>query len=51
MAGNFKENGSTITWMEWESTHGQMEDATWENIRTIKNMATEFINGLMVDYI
>lgn len=51
MEGSFKENGWTITWTEWESIHGQMADATWENIRMIKNMAMEFINGLMVDYI
>jgi hypothetical protein len=51
MAGNFKENGSTIIWMAWEFIHGQTEGAIWESIKTIKNMVMEYINGPTADYI
>ena len=51
MAGNFKENGSTIRWMAWEYIPGLMVDAIWESIKMIKNTDMVYINGQMAEYI
>ena len=47
---NIKENGSTIIWTAWVSTLGLMEDATWANTKTTKNMDMVSINGPTEDY-
>jgi len=46
-----KESGKAITWKVWASILGMMEENMKENIRMIKNMAMEFINGQMAEYI
>jgi len=44
-----KVNGRITTWREWEYTFGTMDVNMKVNIRMIRNMALEFIPGLMVD--
>jgi hypothetical protein len=51
MEDNIKVTGSKITWKIWVSILGLMADVIWENIETIRNMVTVYINGLTVDYI
>ena len=51
MVDNIKEIGSKIIWKTWESILGLMEDATWVNIKMIRNMGMVFISGLMEDSI
>lgn len=50
MVDNIKENGLIITWTEWVFIRGLMEDATWVNTKTTRNMGTESTNGLMDVY-
>jgi len=50
MADNTKAIGSKITWKTWEYTLGPTVDATWVNIKTIRNTDTVFTNGLMEDF-
>ena len=51
MEDSIKVNGSTITWMVWEYTHGLTEGATWVNIKMTRNMDMVFTNGLTEDFI
>ena len=51
MADNIKAIGSKITWKTWVFILGLTEDATWVNIKTIRNTDMVFTNGLMVDFI
>jgi hypothetical protein len=51
MEDSIKENGLITTWMAWVSIHGLMEDATWENTKTIRNTDMVFTSGLMEDSI
>ena len=50
MVDNIKEIGSKIIWKTWEFILGLMADATWENIKTIRNTDMVFINGQMEDF-
>jgi len=40
-------NGSIITWKEREFINGRMEEYLMVILKTIKNMAMEFIHGLI----
>ena len=48
MEDNIKGTGSTIKCMEKVTTNGEMEEATKDSIRMIKNMALGYTLGLMV---
>lgn len=51
MVVSSKVNGLTIICMVWAYTLGLTVVVTWASTKTIRNMATEFINGPMEESI
>lgn len=48
MADYMRVNGMIIIWMEWEHTLGMMAECIRECIRMTRNMAMEYMFGVMV---
>lgn len=51
MVENSRVNGLTIIWKGWVCILGRMEEGMKENIKMIRNMDMEYMNGLMADII